>query len=143
LRDSVASKIGGLVALTGILGVILLIADKILWESLSGSHAYVLILFVLVDFVVAGFVLLKAGKTALNVAGLWSILRIVAQLGNVLSAPQMGLTYAQFADYLFDPLVLQEGNPPGVPAVLLDLIIVFELVVILAWFRTRSSAKRI
>jgi hypothetical protein len=102
-----------------------------------------LILFVLVDFVVAGFVLLKAGKTALNVAGLWSILRIVAQLGNVLSAPQMGLTYAQFADYLFDPLVLQEGNPPGVPAVLLDLIIVFELVVILAWFRTRSSAKRI
>ena len=141
LRNPVASKIGALVALTGILGIMLLLTDRILWESLSSLHAYVLILFVIVDFVVAGYVLLKGGKMALTVATLWSGLRVIIQLANVSSATQMGLTYSQFADYLFDPFVLQEGNPPGVPAVFLDLIIICEVVVILVWLKARSSSK--
>jgi len=119
----------------------LLLTDRILWESLSSLHAYVLILFVIVDFVVAGYVLLKGGKMALTVATLWSGLRVIIQLANVSSATQMGLTYAQFADYLFDPFVLQEGNPPGVPAVFLDLIIICEVVVILVWLKASSSSK--
>jgi len=119
----------------------LLLTDRILWESLFSLHAYVLILFVIVDFVVAGYVLIKGGKMALTVATLWSGLRVIIQLANVSSATQMGLTYSQFADYLFDPFVLQEGNPPGVPAVFLDLIIICEVVVILVWLKARSSSK--
>lgn len=73
-------------------------------------------------------------------AAVWSAFRVVAQLADLYSANEMGLTYAQFADYLFNPLVVQAGNPPGVPAALLDIIIVIEVIVVVVSWKGRSAA---
>jgi hypothetical protein len=59
----------------------------------------------------------------------------------VTQGPGVGMTYNEFADYLFDPLATDTGNPMGVPAALIDLIIILEAIVVsLAW-KARSSSK--
>jgi len=142
MEASTARKVAGaLIALTGFLGIVILGTDRILWESLSGRHAYALIAFVIMDFAVATYIIAKADKTAFAVAAGWSAFRVVAQLANIYSAIEIGLTYAQFADYLFNPMVIQPGNPPGVPAALLDLIIILEVIVVGVSWKGRSSAQ--
>jgi hypothetical protein len=143
MQNSASRKVVGiLVALTGFLGIVILGTDRILWESLSGRHAYGLIAFVVIDFAVAAYVAAKAGKMAFTVAAAWSAFRVVAQLANVYSATEIGLTYAQFANYLFNPMIIQPGNPPGIPAVPMDLIIVLEIVVVGISWKGRSQAQK-
>jgi hypothetical protein len=141
MQASTGRKVGALIALTGFLGIALLGLDRILWESLAGRHAYALIAFVIVDFAVAAYVITKPGKMALTIAALWSAFRVVLQFANLYSANEMGLTYAQFATYLFNPLIVQAGNPPGVPAALLDLIMLLEVIVVLMSWKGRSAAQ--
>jgi hypothetical protein len=93
------------------------------------------------DFAVATYIIAKADKTAFAVAAGWSAFRVVAQLANIYSAIEIGLTYAQFANYLFNPMVIQPGNPPGVPAALLDLIIILEVIVVGVSWKRRSPAQ--
>ena len=141
MKEPSARKVGALIALTGVLGIVLLGLDRILWESLSGSHAYTLIAFVTVDFALVAYVFAKPGKTALTAVAVWSALRILLQIANLYSANEIGLTYVQFANYLFNPLILQAGNPPGVPAAPLDLIIILEAIAVLISWRARSSTQ--
>lgn len=141
MQASTARKVAGaLIALTGFLGIVILSTDRILWESLSGRHAYALIAFVIMDFVVATYIIAKADKRTFAVAAGWSAFRVVAQLANIYSAIEIGLTYVQFANYLFNPMVIQPGNPPGVPAALLDLIIILEVIVVGVSWKGRSPA---
>ena len=143
LQTSTSRKVAGvLVALTGFLGIVILGTDRILWESLSGRHAYGLIAFVVIDFAVAPYITAKAGKMAFTAAAAWSALRVVAQLANIYSATEIGLTYAQFANYLFNPIIIQPGNPPGIPAVPMDLIIILEIVVVGIGWKGRSAAQK-
>jgi len=51
-------------------------------------------------------------------------------------------TYAQFADYLFNPLSslpASLGNPPGIPPIPIDLILIIDVAVLFTAVRARSS----
>ena len=126
-----ASRVaGGLLAITGLLGIVILAADQILRESLGGQHWYALIAFVVIDFVVAAYLFVKPSGTGLMLGAVWSLIRIVIQLADVATAPMSQMTYGDFANYLFNPTLVTSPNPPGVPAALIDLILLLELVVI-------------
>jgi len=143
MQASTNQKLAGvLVAFSGLLGIVILGTDRILWESLSGRHAYALAVFVVMDFAVSGYVVARAGKMTFTIAASWSAFRVVTQFANIYSASEIGLTYAQFATYLFNPMVIQPGNPPGIPAALLDLIIILEVVVVGVAWNGRSVAKK-
>ena len=62
-------------------------------------------------------------------SAVWSILRIVIQLADVATAPMSQMSYGDFANYLFNPTIITSPNPPGVPAALIDLILILEIVV--------------
>ncbi len=145
LQASAASKVaGGLLALSGLLGVVLLATDQILREALSGRHFYGLIVLVIIDFAAAAYVLTKPSKSAFTLAAAWGALRIVISIADVFVGPATGVpvSSAEFADYLFNPTLTSPPNPPGVPGVLMDLITVLEVIVIgIAW-SARSSAQK-
>ena len=55
------------------------------------------------------------------------------------------MRYRDFADYLFNPvssIATSAGNPMGVPGALIDLIILFELVVIVVAWSARSASQK-
>ena len=128
--------------MTGVLGIVILATDRILWESASGTHAYGLIVFVVLDLAVAVYVFAKPSKMSFTLAAAWAILRIVIQIGDVALAPQVGLGYADFANYLFNPTLTTAPNPPGVPGALIDLIMILEIVVIGVAWAGRSSPQK-
>jgi len=133
-------RIGVILAISGLLGLGILLTDQILRGVTD--HFYALILFVIVDFVLSGWVVAKPGRTVFKLAAIWCALRIVLQLGDISQAPLYQLTYAQFADYLFNPvssISSSLGNPPGVPGALLDLIIVLEVAIIV--LVTRNTGR--
>jgi len=125
----------GLLAITAILGIVTLALDQVLRGA--SMHYYALVIFVIIDFVAAGFALVKPGKTALTVAGGWAGLRILLQIADLSQAQVYQFTYTQFADYLFNPMSALSsslGNPAGIPGAAIDLIVILEvIVVILAW----------
>lgn len=129
--------------LTAILGIAILSTDNVL-RSGAPMHYYALIAFVIVDLIVGTFVFTKGTRVAFLIAIAWSILRIVLQIADLSQASVYQFSsYTQFADYLFNPtsgIAVSLGNPPGVPGMLIDLIIVFELaVIVIAWSSSRSK----
>jgi hypothetical protein len=104
-------------------------------------HFYALIFFVIIDFATAGYLIMKPSKMAFTIAAAWSALRIIIQIADVSQGPVLGMGYADFANYLFNPASASGGNPMGVPAALIDLIMILEVVVILVAWRARSAAK--
>lgn len=96
--------------LVGVLEILILVFDRALW-LIAPIHVYGLVVFVAGDFVVAGFVSARPRKTAFTLAAVWGAVRIIIQMGDVLLAPMLGLTYAEFVGYLFNPLVGNPANP--------------------------------
>ena len=143
MQTSTASKLaGGLLALTGVLGAVILATDQILRESLSGSHFYGLIILVIIDLAVAAYVVAKPSGMAFTLALAWSVLRIVIQIADITLAPQISMSYADFANYLFNPTLTTVPNSSGVPGALIDLIILLEVIVIgVAWSGRTSTRK--
>jgi hypothetical protein len=77
-----------------------------------------------------------------RLAVLWSVVRILIQLGDVYLGPMYQFTYAQFADYLFNPLSslpASLGNPAGIPPVPIDLTLVINITVLLISVRAWSK----
>jgi hypothetical protein len=141
MTSSTSPKVtGGLLALIGLLGIVVLATDHVLW-GVAPLHAYGLIVFVIVDFALCGFLLTKPSKMAFTLTGGWCILRIIIQLGDIALAPSFFLTYTQFAEYLFSPLVNNPPNAPGIPGALIDAIMILEIAVIWITMRVRSSKK--
>jgi hypothetical protein len=137
--SSASRTVGVLLALSGILGIVILAADRVL-PSVP-AHYYALVAFVVIDFAMTGLVLVKPARMVFTAAAGWSALRILLQFADVTQGPGLGMTYNEFADYLFNPLATNTGNPIGVPGLLIDLIIILEATVIsLAW-KARSSSK--
>ena len=142
MQTSSASKtVGALMALTGLLGVIILVADQIL-PSVP-MHYYALVVFVIVDFVVAGVVFMKPSAMSFTIAAGWSLLRIIIQIADVSQAPApgIGMSYTSFASYLFNPIGANPPNPVGVPGALIDLILLLEIIVFWLSWGARSSTK--
>jgi hypothetical protein len=135
-----SKKVGALLALIGVLGLVILGLDQILREA-APMHVYGLVLFVIIDFAVAGFVIVKPTKTTFTLAALWSVLRIVIQLGDVSQAHVYGMRYTEFANYLFNPAITTSPNPPGVPGAIIDLILLLEVLVIVLARGARSRIQ--
>jgi len=125
--------------LTGVLGIVLLSQDVILWRFAT-VHAYALIVFVIIDFLVAALVFVKLTRMSFAAALVWSVIRILLIIGDILVSP-MGV--AEFADYLLNPIKLSPPNPAGVPGILIDLIVLLEIVVIgLAWTGRKALSRK-
>jgi hypothetical protein len=133
---------GGLLVLTAILGLTILGWDSVLRTG-APVHYYALIGFVTVDIAIGAFVMTKPTKTAFTIAIAWSLLRIILQIADISQASAYQFaSYGQFADYLFNPasgLAVSLGNPPGVPAALIDLILILEIAVIAVASKGRST----
>lgn len=130
--------------LSAILGIVLLVADKVL-QSGAPSHYYALIGFVLVDLVVGALVIFKPTAGVGRLAAVWAALRILIQIADISQAPVFQFTYAQFADYLFNPLSSLStsfGNPVGIPSVPIDLILIIDIVVLFMALRIRKQASK-
>jgi hypothetical protein len=142
IPPAIASRvICALLAVTGVLGALILALDNILWET-APVHAYGLIFFVIIDFAAGALVLARPSKTFLTLAAAWSAFRIIIQLGDISLAPSFGLTYAQFADYLFNPTATNPPNLTGIPGALIDPILILQIIVIWMAFRGRSSISK-
>jgi hypothetical protein len=139
--SSAGKVVGGILALTGILGIAILGMDQIL--ALVPMHYYALVVFVIIDFLIAGCVVAKPLKSTLMLAGAWSIIRILLQIADVsqATAPGIQMNYLDFATYLFNPVGSTPPNPMGVPGALIDLILLLELIVAWVALSSRSSSK--
>ena len=81
MRSAAFQKVtGGLLAVIGLLGVLILGADHLLWQ-IAPLHAYGLIVFVIVDFGLCVFVFARPSKVGFTLVGVWCLLRIVIQIG--------------------------------------------------------------
>jgi hypothetical protein len=124
------------------LGIALLGLDNVL-RTYATLHYYALLAFVIVDIGVGIYVLARPGKMVFSIAIVWCIVRIILQFADLSQASVYHFSsYAQFADYLFNPsssVSLSFGNPPGVPGLLIDLILILELAVIAIAWRLRVS----
>ncbi len=103
-------------------------------------HYYALIAFVVVDVAVGIYVLARPGNMAFLIATIWCVARIILQFADLSQASVYQFSsYGQFADYLFNPtssLSVSFGNPPGVPGLLIDLILILEIaIIVIAWRR--------
>ena len=130
MRES--SMIGSLFVASAILGIVILALDTVLRTG-APPHYYALIVFVIIDFVLGALAFPMPKSVLMRLATLWSVLRILIQLGDVYLAPMYQFTYAQFADYLFNPLSslpASLGNPPWIPPVPIDLILLIDIAVL-------------
>lgn len=133
-------RLGALLAIIGLLGLVILFTDQILRGATD--HFYALIFFVIVDFVLSGLVIAKPGRTIFKLAAVWCALRIMLQLALISQAPLYQFTYAQFADYLFNPvssLSSSLGNPTGIPGAVIDLLTALQVVTTAVAWKNRST----
>lgn len=127
-----SKTIGVLFAASGVFGVIILALDQVL-RSGAPSHYYALIGFVIIDFLLGGLAFPMPKTLLIRLAAIWSALRILIQVGDVYLGPMFQFTYAQFADYLFNPmssLPASLGNPMGIPPIPIDLILLCDVAVL-------------
>lgn len=124
-----ARAVGGLLAVVGVLGVIIIVFDSVLQEY-APLHFDALIVFVIVDFSLASLAMIKPSKATFTLAALWSVLRIALLIGDVLQ----GVSF----NYLFNPFNVVDENPPGIPGAMLDLMLVLQLVVIPISLKARN-----
>ena len=134
--------IGSLFVLSGILGIVILASDSVL-RSGAPQHYDALIGFVIIDFLLGALCFPMPQKLMLRLAVVWAILRILIQVGDVMLGPMFQFTNAQFADYLFNPmsaLPASLGNPPGIPPIPIDLILICDIAILLTV--VRASMKK-
>jgi hypothetical protein len=134
--------VGPLFVISGILGVVILALDQVLRAG-APQHYDALILFVIIDFLVGALAFPMPQNLILRVAAIWSALRILIQLGDVMLGPMFQFTYAQFADYLFNTasaLPGSLGNPAGIPPVPIDLILLCDIAILITV--ARASMKK-
>jgi len=134
--------VGTLFVISGIMGITILSLDTVLRTG-APQHYDALILFVIVDFLVGALAFPMPQSMMLKVAAIWSTLRILLQLGDVMLGPMFQFSYSQFADYLFNPmsaLPASLGNPAGIPAVPIDIILLCDIAVLITV--ARASMKK-
>jgi uncharacterized membrane protein len=82
-------------------GVHLLLTDAELW-TVASDHAYGLAAMVGVDLLMlAALLSRKVGTRALRYVLVAGVVKLALVVGDVLTAPQFGLSYQMFANYLF------------------------------------------
>lgn len=82
-----------------VFSTVLLLTDVALW-TVAPDHAYALIILTLADCILLGAAF-RYSRAILRYAKYWGIFKTILLLGDVFTAPQYGLTYIEFATYLF------------------------------------------
>ena len=135
--------IGGLFVVSGLLGIFLLFSDPVLRIG-APQHYDALIVFVVIDFLLGGLEFPMRRRLLVRVAAIWSVVRILLQLGDVFLGPMYQFTYAQFADYLFNPMSsvpATVGNPAGIPSIPIDLILLLDFAVLFIALSQKHSGR--
>ena len=130
-----------LLVILAVLGIGVLSLDQVLWKAAAAQRAYPLIGFVIIDLVLAGLVFAK--RLGFSPVLIWSALRLTLNLGVITTLPPPA--YAAFASYLFNPADTQgvgAGNPAGIPAVPLDLMVITFVILIALGIRGLSRARK-
>ena len=82
-------------------GAYLLLTDAELW-TVAPDHAYGLVAMVGADLLMlAALLSRKVGTRALRYISVAGVVKLALVVGDVLTAPQFGLSYQEFANYLF------------------------------------------
>jgi hypothetical protein len=82
-------------------GVYLLLTDAELW-TVAPDHAYGLVAMVGADLLMlAALLSRKVGTRGLRYISVAGVVKLALVVGDVLTAPQFGLSYQEFANYLF------------------------------------------
>lgn len=82
-------------------GVYLLLTDAELW-TVAPDHAYSLVAMVGVDLLMlAALLSRKVGTRGLRYISVAGVVKLALVVGDVITAPQFGLSYQEFANYLF------------------------------------------
>jgi hypothetical protein len=82
-------------------GVYLLLTDAELW-TVAPDHAYGLAAMVGVDLLMlAALLSRKVGTRGLRYVSVAGVVKLALVVGDVLTAPRFGLSYQEFANYLF------------------------------------------
>ncbi|MCS7142471.1 MAG: hypothetical protein NZ920_01565 [Aigarchaeota archaeon] len=92
-----------------------MLTDAELWAAAPG-HAYGLIAITMVDLH-AYLLLAWRSRLFLRLLGLWASIKLLLFLGDILTAPEFGITYIEFAEYLF-------GLPPYVASVVFQPVVI-------------------
>jgi hypothetical protein len=75
----------------------------------------------------------------LELVNVLNAVRAVIDLANVVPMAEVQNSYAWFANYLFNPVAFTPPNPPGIPGIVLDCMIIFEVTAILFGWLGRSQ----
>jgi hypothetical protein len=141
---SVSKVVGGLLFLTAILGLVIVGLDSVL-RAYAPTHYYALIFFVIVDIAVGILVIVKPTRSVYSAVVIWSLIRIILQLADVSqSAVYQFSSYGQFADYLFNPasaVSASFGNPPGIPGLPIDFILILEILALVPAWKQRKLVQ--
>ena len=102
--------------LSAITGIVLLLTDAEVWDT-APSHAYALLVLISLDIILIGILKTSYGnliifnifpkkengklKNIHQITATWGIIKVILFLGDILTAPQLGQTYYEFATYLF------------------------------------------
>ena len=81
-------------------GLLLLFTDVELWD-VGISHAYVLIIFIIIDLGVLTKIIINP-KNLNQICIIWGLIKVILLFGDILTAKNFGLTYYEFAVYLFN-----------------------------------------
>jgi hypothetical protein len=81
-------------------GLLLLFTDVELWD-VGISHAYVLIIFIIIELGILTKIVINP-KNLNQICIIWGLIKVILLFGDILTAKNFGLTYYEFAVYLFN-----------------------------------------
>ena len=102
-------------------GLLLLFTDVELWD-VGISHAYVLIIFIIIDLGILTKIVINP-KNLNQICIIWGLIKIILLFGDILTAKNFGLTYYEFAVYLFNIWLF---NGLIISQVIIILLIIIE-----------------
>jgi len=141
-----STLVGILLVILAGLSLSILALDAFLWEVAFLLRVVPLSIFIVIHLVFAGLVFTK--RVSYKPILIWAALLFVLGAADVSQAPVFydgAPEFAAFANYLFNPLDPSSstiGNPPGIPAVPVDLMMITYLVLVGLSIRGLKSSKK-
>ncbi len=140
------THIGLLLVILAGLSLSILALDAFLWEVAFLLRVVPLGIFIVIHIVLASLIFTK--RVNYKPILIWAALLFVLGAADVSQAPifyEGEQEFAAFANYLFNPLDpsgRSVGNPPGIPAVPLDLMMIIYLVIVGLSIKGLKSSKK-
>jgi hypothetical protein len=111
---------GALLLLAGLIGIEVLITDRILWAA-APIHAYVLIVFASGNLALGGLTLSRPSKQILIVGLVWPVLQLLAIVGDIILVAPFAAGREDFTSESFGRYLLANPERADVPAMIVLL----------------------